>query len=60
MANVKEDETVRHFIMECPTQLDLREKIRLKSNKYKYIKCNLTNKDLIYRWICEKRTMLII
>ena len=58
----QEDETVRHFIMECPAQSVLREKISLKTNLIEMspMLSNPASVDLIWRWICEKRTLLII
>ena len=57
----QEDESVRHFIMECPAQSVLREKICLKTNltEMSPMLSNPASMDLIQRWICKKRTLLI-
>ena len=51
----QEDETVQHFLMECPAQSSLRRAIRDKINPLELssMLSNTASVELIYQWICK-------
>ena len=55
----QEDETVRQSIMERPAQSVLKEKICFKTSLTEMSPMLSNPVDVIRRWICEKRTLLI-
>ena len=57
----QEDETVQHFLMECPAQSRLRRAIRDKINPLELSSMprNTANMELIYQWIYKNRRNLI-
>ena len=57
----QEDETVQHFLMECPPQSSLRRAIRDKINPLELSSMfsNTASVELIYQWIYKDRRNLI-
>ena len=57
----QEDETVQHFLMECPAQSSLRRAIRDKINPLELssMLSNSASVELIYQWIYKNRRNLI-
>ena len=57
----QEDETVQHFLMECPAQSSLRRAIRDKINSLELssMLSNTASVELIYQWIYKNSRNLI-